>query len=114
VLHLREGKSHLRELLYQTNVLTHPFVIGEVSCGSLRNRQAILGLLNELPRAASAEHEEVLKLIESRRLSSKGIGWVDTHLVASALLSRVLLWTFDQRLRQIASQLKVCYSPAKF
>jgi predicted nucleic acid-binding protein len=35
-------------------------------------------------------------------LSGKGIGWVDTHLLASALAARVEVWTLDRRLARVA------------
>lgn len=111
ILHLREGNAHLKKILTQARVLTHPFIIGELSCGSMRNRRFILDLLEDLPKVNSAEHDEVIKLIETRRFYSKGIGWIDAHLLSSALISGVQLWTFDQRLRQLALQLKINYSP---
>lgn len=113
VLHLREGNAHLKELLSKARVITHPFVIGELSCGSMRNRRFILDLLEDLPKVKSAEHDEVIGLIESRRFYNKGIGWIDAHLLSSALISRVPLWTFDERLRQLALQLKTNYSAVR-
>ena len=78
--HFRNGNAELGELLTSSEVMIHPFIIGELACGSMKNRKEILGLLNELPRADIAEHQEVLKLIEDRRLYGKGIGLIDAHL----------------------------------
>src|SRR5438046_850123 len=99
VHHLHHGVSHLEELLLGEEVLMHPFVEGEIACGSLRNRRAILRLLGQLPKAAFAEHEEVLALIERSKLYALGIGWIDAHLVSSAMLSRSLMWSLDRRLQ---------------
>lgn len=109
VHHLRSGDEHLRSLLFDGQVLCHPFIVGEIACGALQNRREILSLLAALPLAFMAEHEEVLRLIESRRLHGRGIGWIDAHLIASALLSRSPLWTLDRKLRVVSSSLAISY-----
>lgn len=86
-------------------VVCHPFVIGELSVGSLKKRDQILGLLFELPMASVVPHEDVLSLVEQARLAGQGIGWVDVHLIASALLGRLRLWTIDRRLALVARAL---------
>ncbi len=101
--HFRKGHTHLAELLQGGMVLMHPFVLGELACGNLKNRDEILGDLGELPKAVEASHEETLDLMESRRLWGLGIGWVDTHLIASALLSNCRLLTIDARLHRAAA-----------
>jgi len=90
----------LESLLVEGQVLCHPFIVGEIACGALQNRREILSLLAALPPAPMAEHEEVLRLIESRHLHGRGIGWIDAHLLASALLSRSPLWTLDRKLTE--------------
>lgn len=107
VAHLRTGNDRLAALLRAGQVLSHPFVIGELACGNLRNRQEILALLAALPRASVADHGEVMTLLESSHLFGRGLGWVDLHLLASALLSRCALWTLDRPLQRAASALKV-------
>ena len=84
-------------------VLAHPFVVGELACGNLKNRTRILSDLEALPSAVSATHEEVMRLIEDRKLWGLGIGWIDTHLLASALLSNCQFWTLDGRLVRAAA-----------
>jgi hypothetical protein len=86
-------------------VLMHPFVCGELACGNLKNRQGILEDLNALPPAGLASHSEVLRLVEDRRLWGRGLGWVDVHLLASALLSNSRFWTRDTRLARTAQEL---------
>ncbi|NDC36637.1 MAG: type II toxin-antitoxin system VapC family toxin [Proteobacteria bacterium] len=107
--HLRHGNKGLAALLGNVEVLAHPFVIGELACGNLKNRREIISLLNELPRAAVTEHAEVLELIESRRLMGNGIGYVDAHLIASALLSGSPLWTGDKRLRSVSAAMGILF-----
>jgi predicted nucleic acid-binding protein len=100
--HLRFGNGTLRRLLADDQVGTHPFVLGEIACGGLRKRAEILLDLQALPRAISATDDEVLAFIEERRLWGKGIGWVDAHLLASAVLSKIALWTLDGALNRAA------------
>lgn len=104
VHHFREGNSELQSLLRLNEVLVHPFVIGELACGMLKNRSEILRLLQELPFARLAEHKEVLSFIEAHGLWGRGVGLIDVHLLASALLSHARLMTIDKRLRTIASE----------
>ncbi len=105
--HLRKGNDALSLLLEQDLVLTHPFIIGELACGSMVNRREILRLLETLPAAVSAGDEEVLQLVETKRLYGVGIGWIDVHLLASAQLSHAPLWTSDRRLKRAAESLRI-------
>jgi len=109
VAHLRQGHTGLASLLNDGEVACHPFVVGELACGTLKNRAVILSLLEALPMEAAVEHEEVLAFIESHNLMGKGLGYVDVHLLASAVLSRLLLWTLDRKLQQVAEVLHVRY-----
>jgi predicted nucleic acid-binding protein len=104
VEHFRKGHGRLTGLLKDGMVLMHPFILGELACGNLKKRGEILADLAELPKAAAATHEETLDLMERRKLWGCGIGWVDTHLIASALLSNCRLLTIDERLHRAAAQ----------
>jgi len=88
----------LSALLSEGLVVCHPFVIGELACSNLRNRAEILALLAALPAAKIAEHDEALRLLDTHKLSGKGLGWIDVHLLAAALLSGCALWTGDKTL----------------
>jgi len=103
IAHLRKGGSGLAELLSEAAVLVHPFVIGELACGDLRNRSRLLSDLEALPCAVSATHQEVMRLVEDRKLWGLGIGWIDGHLLASALLSSCQFWTLDRKLARAAA-----------
>jgi predicted nucleic acid-binding protein len=109
VSHFRAANSHLQGLLLKGEVILHPFIIGELACGNLRNRQEILSLLRALPLATPATHEEALLLIENHRLMGLGLGYVDIHLLAAALLTVVPLWTDDKNLREAAARLQIAY-----
>lgn len=104
--HLRSGSAGLAAELEAGNVLTHPFVIGEIACGNLKNRREVLGLLAELPSAPVATNSEAMELLERRELMGRGIGFVDVHLLASAALAaRATLWTRDRRLARVAGEM---------
>lgn len=109
VSHLRDGNNELASLLNEGRVLCHPFIIGELACGNLQDRAMILSFLQWLPMSIEAEHEEVLYFIENNRLMGKGIGYVDAHLIASAVLTDIPIWTLDKKLAQVADDLQIKY-----
>ncbi|MBN1474676.1 MAG: type II toxin-antitoxin system VapC family toxin [Syntrophaceae bacterium] len=109
VSHLRDGNTELATLLNNGTVLCHPLIVGELACGNLKNRAAILSFLKLLPMCIEAEHEEVLSFIENNRIMGKGIGYVDAQLVASSVLTGVPIWTLDKKLAQVADNLHVKY-----
>jgi hypothetical protein len=91
VAHLGQGAIGLEALLNEGRVVCHPFVIWELACGNLERRSEILVHLQALPQANPAEHEEVMQFIENYRLMENGLGYIDMHLLASALLTKVPL-----------------------
>ena len=105
VAHLRDGHEGLREVLEAGEAVCHPFIVGELACGNLKNRAGIIALLELLPSAAMVQHKEVLAFIDARRLMAKGLGYVDVHLLASALVGGIPLWTLDKRLAGAAAEL---------
>jgi hypothetical protein len=105
--HLRGRNGRLEALLRDGLVLLHPFVLGELALGRLKKRTEVLGLLEELPRVKSASHDEVLAFVERHGLAGSGVGWVDVHLLASAALDHVPLWTLDRRLGRAAGRLSL-------
>jgi len=109
VEHLRKGNGRLESLLDEGLVVCHSFVIGELACGNLKNREEILKLFKALDSAALADHEEVMRFIETHELMGKGLGYIDIHLLASASLSQIPLWTRDKRLDEAASLLGLKY-----
>ena len=107
--HLRDGDKHLEELLLNGKVMTHAHIIGELACGNIRNRKEILSLIRALPLAPLIDFNEYLFFIEEHKLNGKGIGFVDIHLLASAKLDQVRLWTRDKRLHSAATDLGIIY-----
>jgi predicted nucleic acid-binding protein len=100
--------SLLVRVLAEGEAWTHPFVIGELALGSLgRRRGQILADLRLLPTLPITAEPEVHELVEARELAASGIGWIDAHLVASALAARCRLWTLDRRLVRVTSALGV-------
>ena len=100
--HLHRSIPPLVQALEREEVLTHPFVIGEIACGELKNRQEVLTLLSALPSAVVATDEEVLRLIERHRMMRKGLGYIDVHLIASVMLTEsAQLLTRDKRLEAV-------------
>lgn len=105
--HLRKGRQELATALVEGRVLCHPFVIGELACGGIRNRVEVLALLAALPQTAVAEHIEVLQFVHTHKLHGKGLGWIDVHLLASAQLMGCSLWTNDRALLAAARNLQM-------
>ena len=109
IIHLREGSRHLQELLLDGEVVCHPFIIGELACGGIKNRNEILSLLRSLPMSSVVTLNELLYFIERNKLMGMGVGFVDTHLLASSQISGIPLWTFNNRLRSCAGKLNIAY-----
>lgn len=111
--HLRSSERHLEKLLIDGKVLCHTHVIGELACGNIKNRKEIISLLQALPMAPHIEFNEYLYFIDRNKLNGRGIGFVDIHLLASAQLGQVKLWTVDKRLRTIAAEFGFNYQKKK-
>ena len=107
VHHLREGSVDLELILNDGDVVCHPFIVGELACGNLGNRSEILSLLRALPSAIVADDDEVLQFIEKNSLMGKGLGYIDVHLLASAVLSRIPIWTLDKKLDKVSAELGI-------
>lgn len=110
--HLRTTDPTLVALLGDGSPYVHPFVLGELALGNLRDRSTVLGLLERMPQALVAEPHEVLRLITGHALHGLGIGYVDAHLLASAkLMAGARIWTRDRRLAAVSEQLGLSYRP---
>ena len=106
--HLRRPDAALSALLNSGRVLMHPFVVGELLLGGLRSNGEVMAALQELPQAVAAADGEMPRFIDRHALAGTGIGYVDAHLLAAAALTQgASLWTRDQRLAAVASQLGV-------
>ena len=106
--HLRASNKALTALLDTGAVLAHPFVIGELALGNLRQREIVLSAVADLPRASVATDLEVLHFIDRHALFGRGIGYIDAHLLAAVQLTAgAELWTKDKRLHGVAAELGV-------
>jgi predicted nucleic acid-binding protein len=109
IKHFKDSDDELIAHLNIGFVACHPFIVGELACGNLGNRSEILMLLQALPSAPIVEPTEILEFIENKSLMGRGLGYVDIHLLASAIIANVALWTFDRRLHEVATELGVSY-----
>jgi len=106
--HFNRVDARFADLLERDLVVTHPFVLGEVSLGNLRQRRLVIETFRQLPQASMAEDDEVLDMIERLGLAGCGIGYVDAHLLAATRLTPdCLLWTRDKRLEAVAVRLNL-------
>ena len=106
--HLRASDEQLTHLLVAGQVLVHPFVTGELALGNLRNRDTLLGALQDIAQAPVATEPEVLRFIGQKGLFGLGIGYIDAHLLAAVMLiPGSLLWTRDKRLLTASVQLGI-------
>lgn len=111
VSHFRKGNPHLEALLQDGDVVCHPFIVGELACGRIKNRSEILSLLQSLPMAEPVDLNEALKFIDGNCLMGIGLGFIDIHLLAAALLTEVPLWTLDKKLGKASSKLEINFTP---
>jgi hypothetical protein len=107
--HFRKTNEPFSELLNNGQVVCHSFVVGELACGNMKNRHDIMSLLQELPTLDCVSDDEILFFIEKHALMGKGLGLVDIHLLASALLHDTPLWTLDKRLKKEAIEFQIDY-----
>lgn len=109
--HLRRSDEHLSGLLEGGSVLMHAYVLGELALGNLKNREAVLGSMSDLPQAVVATDDEVLRFIDMHALFGLGIGYIDAHLLAAVTLSPgAKLWTRDRRLSGASARLGLSYA----
>jgi predicted nucleic acid-binding protein len=102
--------TSLDELLGTDQVLGHDLVHGELLIGDSGGRRSLLEAYARIHRAATVPHAEVVEFVKVRKLRGRGIGWVDAHLLASALTERCSLWTADSNLAILAAELRVAHS----
>ena len=110
VSHFRHGNSRLQKLLKQSRIVSHPFIIGELACGNISNGTEIISLIQSLPMLDAVEHEELLLFIVHNKMMGRGLGFVDVHLMAAAMLAGIPIWTQDKKLKQACSRLGIDFS----
>ena len=105
--HFRHKNDQLIRIILHNRIFVHPFVLGELACGSIKNRQETLMFLQNLPIPIQSSDEEVLDFIEKQKLHGKGIGFVDVHILMSSMLTGCALWTLDKKLTVAQKKLKI-------
>jgi predicted nucleic acid-binding protein len=103
--HVRRPVARLVALLETGAVDVHPFVIGELACGHLKPRAVLTAMLQRLPLVATVDDDEALAFLERHHLAGRGMGWIDVHLLASARVAGVTLWTRDRRMAAVAREI---------
>ena len=101
--------ARLDELLSRDEVSGHDFVYGELLIGDNGGRKTLLAEYERMDQASVVPHSDVVAFVRDRKLYGRGIGWIDVHLVASALVGRLELWTTDPALATVAKELGISY-----
>ena len=101
--------AELDRLLVQDDVTGHDFVCGELLIGDKGGRTELLTNYQRMDQAPVVPHGEVVAFVRDRKLRGRGIGWIDAHLLASALVGRLILWTADAPLATLARELGIAY-----
>lgn len=110
--HINGGDDQLVSLLRRRKVRLHPMIVAEIALGSITQRDKVLEELRKLPAVSTASHAEIMAMIEWQKLWSTGVGYVDTHLLASTCQTEgCRIWTRDKRLHAQAERLAVAYTP---
>ncbi len=104
--------SGLDELLGRDDVVGHEMVLGELLIGDVGGgRKHLIDAYSQMYQAAAIPHEDVVEFVRMRRLNGRGVGWVDIHILASAVVAGFQVWTADPRFAALAGDLRVAYSP---
>jgi predicted nucleic acid-binding protein len=101
--------AELDRLLADDAVAGHECVYGELLVGDGGGREKLLSSYERMEQVAAVPHSDVVAFVRARKFHGRGIGWIDAHLLASALVGGVQLWTADSPLRQIADELGIAY-----
>ncbi len=105
--HLNKNDVLVVNLLEEFTVCVHPFIIGELACGSMKNRYEILKLLLNLPQVTVATNDEIVSFIDRHQLFGKGLGYIDVHLIASCMMDKINLYTRDKKLSGVAQNFNI-------
>ena len=105
--------AELDRLLDLDEVTGHEFVYGELLIGDRGGRRKLLSAYERMHQAATVPHRDVVEFVRARGLHGRGVGWIDVHLLASAVVGRLQLWTADPRFAAMAEDLGVAYEPPR-
>ena len=102
--------AELERLLSLEEVMGHELVYGELLIGDRGGRRKLLASYERMHQAAMVPHRDVARFVRDRDLDGRGVGWIDVHLLASAIVERLQLWTADPRLSAVANEFGVAYT----
>ena len=103
--------AELDRLLRLNEVMGHELIYGELLIGDRGGRRNLLAAYERMHQAAIVPHRDVVAFVRNRDLHGRGVGWIDIHLLASAVVERLQLWTADPRFSAVANQFGVAYEP---
>jgi len=101
--------AELDRLLGLDEVAGHDLVYGELLVGDRGGRRDLLAAYERMPQARQVPHRDVVEFVRDRDLHGRGVGWIDVHLLASALVGRLQVWTADPRFSAIANEIGIAY-----
>ena len=99
----------LERLLGLDEVTGHELVYGELLIGDRGGRGKLLAAYEQMHQASVVPHPDVVAFVRHRNLHGRGVGWIDIHLLASAIVGRLQLWTADPSFAAVARDLGVAY-----
>ncbi len=76
-------------------------------------RPKLLAGYEQMHQASVIAHSDVVAFARARHLHGREVGWIDVHLLASALVDRLQIWTADPRFATLADQLAIAYLPGQ-
>lgn len=101
----------LDDLLGRDEVVGHELILGELLIGDRGGCAKLLSDYAQMHQAGMVPHQEVVEFVRSRRLLGRGVGWIDIHLLASAMVERLQVWRADPRFSALAEELHLAYQP---
>jgi predicted nucleic acid-binding protein len=101
--------AEMDRLLSLDEVSGHDFVYGELFIGDKGGRKQLLADYEQMHQAPVVPHDDVVTFVRERRLHGRGVRWIDAHLLASALVGRLKLWTTNPALATLARELGIAY-----
>jgi len=105
--------ANMDALLRRDEIAGHEFIYGELLIGDQGGRRKLLALYEQLRHVAVVPHTDVVSFVRARRLYGRGAGWIDIHLLASAIVGGLQLWTADTSLNTLAQELGIAYEPVR-
>ncbi len=101
--------AELDRLLSLDEVAGHELVYGELLIGDRGGRSKLLAAYDRMHQIGIVPHGDVVAFVRARDLHGRGVGWIDVHLLASAIVGRLQLWTADPRFQAVANELGLAY-----